>query len=626
MNNPTEQEPLLRPTANNAKFSGGIRKRALNLHVGLALGVLFIIYLAWPSKEQPPHFPKMPAHIPFIGGPTWTPQENQTAWGVHGAVASDLEMCSQLGVEILKKGGFAADAAVTTCLCIGATNTMYSSGIGGGAFITSSRAGHGVPISIDAREMAPAGAHKDMYNGNEQASQFGGLAVGIPGELKGLYELHKLHGSGAVGWDDLIMPVVEVLESGWEVSELLGMAISIYGPYFHKHKNDWPFLFDHGRLLKKGDIMKRPALAKTLRLVAQNGSAAIFYDPDGPIAPHLARKAQQMGGVLTPEDFPKYEAVVEPALVMHNFSDRNLDIYTSSGASSGLALISGLKIINGFEPSPGKDFSKTETHRLVETMKWLASVRSHLGDVGVHNKNETAHQSRNDRYAHLVSDEWCSATTAKISDNETFPWTFYEPAYQPNEPQGTSHLSVLDEHQNAVSLTTTVNLLFGSLVHDPVTGIILNDEMDDFSIPTTKNVFGLQPSVYNYAEPYKRPLSSTAPTIVVDRETGKVDLVIGAAGGSRITTAVLQALVRTYSYGMGLLETVAYPRLHHQLLPETLFIEEPVSQEFVHAMEELGHSVELISHQTAMNGIGVHDGKIAAQSDYWRKLGRGACY
>ncbi|ESX01043.1 hypothetical protein KL918_002685 [Ogataea parapolymorpha] len=622
-----EDQPLLGPSAGH-KRSPGLRDRHRTKLIAttVALMALFVVYLSWPSHYKPPDLPKYPAHVPFIGGPTWNPQTNLTARGSHGGVASDSALCSQLGVEILKKGGFAADAAVTTCLCIGATNTMFSAGIGGGAFITTRKHGEDGAVSIDAREMAPAKAHKDMFNGREVLSKFGGLAVGIPGELQGLYELHRLHGSGNVSWEELILPVVDILEGGFEVNELLGLALSAYKSYFHDYRHDWEFAFKDGRLLRAGEVMRRPQLAATLRQIAQNGSAAIFYDPHGPIAPHLARKVQRMGGVLQAEDFARYQAVVEPALVMNNFSRRALDIYTSSGASSGLALLSGLKIIDTFEPAKDKDFSVRESHRLVETMKWLASVRSNLGDVGVLSDNKTAREFRDARYSRLASEEWCGATARKINDNRTLPWQAYEPAYQPNEPHGTSHLSVVDRYHNAVSLTTTVNLLFGSLVHDPVTGIILNDEMDDFSIPTSKNAFGLQPSVYNYIEPFKRPLSSTSPSIVVDRATGKVDMVIGAAGGSRITTAVLEALVRTYHYDMGLVETIAFPRLHHQLLPETLFVENPAREQFVQGMMQLGHSVEMIDHATAMNGIRLQNDTITALSDYWRKLGQAACY
>ncbi|ODV87137.1 hypothetical protein CANARDRAFT_229352 [[Candida] arabinofermentans NRRL YB-2248] len=501
----------------NLRESGKTVGTGLITRIKLITGALVLVILVffickYPKSSYEPVPPKYPAHVPMLGGATWSPEHNQTIRATHGAVSSDQEVCSQMGVMILQKGGFAADAAVTTCLCIGTMSTMYSSGIGGGAFITSKLGNESTSVSIDAREMAPGLAHRDMYEGHEYRSKLGGLAVGIPGELKGLYNLYRSHGSGNLTWEELIMPVVELARNGWEVPKTFAFVLQLQKDILKGYKEDWGFAY-------------------------------------------------------------------------------------------------------------GEDGS------LVETMKWMASVRSNLGDVGLYNTNKTYLEEHEARYAKFKSPEWSKEVNKKINDDHTLPsWKDYEPAYQPNEPHGTSHLSVIDQYDNAVSITTTVNLLFGSMVHDPETGIILNDEMDDFSLPNMPNAFGLQPSVYNYIEPYKRPLSSTTPSIIVDPKTGKIDMVVGAAGGSRITTAVLQAIIRTYHYNLPLLETIAFPRLHHQLLPETLFIENPEVLELNNAMEDRGHHIEMIGHQTAMNAIKVDDDVIFAQSDFWRKLGKAAGY
>ncbi|VEU20080.1 DEKNAAC100253 [Brettanomyces naardenensis] len=621
-----EHEPLL---ARPKRHAVTRRAKIFIVVATLITGILFsvIITITHSTAVPYPRPPKVPAHVPFLAGPTWHPRKNNTVVASYGAVASDREVCSQLGVDILKRGGYAADAAVATCLCIGAVDTMISSGIGGGAFITSKQVGVSGAVSIDAREMAPGAAHRDMFEGREIASKFGGLAVAIPGELRGLYTLYKMHGSGTISWSDLVTPVAAIAREGWEVSEYLAFALRAEEEALRFYREDWDFVFNSdGSLKKEGDWISRPAYADTLDLIARNGSDKIFYDPHGPIAPYLAGKAHQWGGILTKEDFVRYQAVVEPAIELRGFSDRNLTVYAPAGASSGLALVSGLQIIDGFEETEGEDFAAVPTQRLVESMKWMASVRTHLGDVGVYNHNETALAEHVARYRKFIAPEWTDRAREKISDKHTLPWPDYEPAYQANEPHGTSSLSVVDYQGNAVTITTTVNLLLGSVVHDPKTGVILNDEMDDFSIPTTKNAFDLVPSVYNYIAPYKRPLSSSGQSIIYDPQADRVDLVIGAAGGSRIPTALFQAIVRIYHYNMDILDAIAFPRLHHQLIPEVLYIEKPLRSEMVKEMEERGHTVEGVGHKTAMNGIRVKGGKIYAQSDHWRKLGRAVGY
>lgn len=500
-------------------------------------------------------------------------------------------------------------------------DTMFSSGIGGGAFITSKLASEKGAISIDAREMAPAKAHKDMFKGRNIAAKFGGLAVATPGELRGLYTLFKTHGSGNLTWKELIDPVVEIARNGWRVSPGLGFALNMQEDALRMYRKDWQFVYNEdGQLKKAGDLIRRPGYADTLELVAQNGSDAVFYDPSGPIAPYLARKVKEYGGVLTAGDFASYKVRVEPAIEVSGFAE-NKTIYVPNGASSGPALAAGLKIMSKLRGS--KDFGTESTQQLVETMKWMASARTHLGDLAIYSTNASAIAEHTARYSKYTSDGWAKYARSKIG-NHTLPWQSYEPAYENNDPHGTSSISIADGFGNALSITTTVNLLFGSVVHDPVTGVILNDEMDDFSLPTTDNAFQLQPSVYNYIEPFKRPLSSSSQCLVWDGD--RFDMAVGAAGGSRIVNSVLQALTRTYHYDLDLLDTIAFPRLHHQLLPEILYIEEPAKLEMVSAMEQMGHTVEMITHATAMNAIKYKEGKLIAQSDHWRKLGRAAGY
>ncbi|GME74748.1 unnamed protein product [Ambrosiozyma monospora] len=630
-----ETQPLLGFTSSRLTWKSNTNKIKKNFLITLSLITIFgLLFTTFHLKQTThPHHrfdTNPPAHvIPELGGPTWTPSHNTSIKATHGAVASDSKLCSDLGISILQKGGFAADAAVVTCLCIGATNTMFSSGIGGGGFITTKRFDDPIALSIDAREMAPGKAHRDMFEGVEHLAQKGGLAVAIPGELKGLYTLFEKHGSGKLSWEELVMPVADIVRDGFVVDKLLERAFLRAQESGELDPFDWKFAINgDGVTLKAGEVIKRPALAKTLTEIARNGSDAVFYDPKGRIAKSLSEKAKQYGGILTPEDFGKYQVKVEEALVVDDFTSKNLTVFVVNGASSGVSLAAGLKILNKFNDVEMKDdFGPIDSQRLIETMKWMGSVRSHLGDIGIYNDNRTAINEHNDLYDHFLSDKYANEVRNKIDDYKTLPsWRDYNPAYEPNDPKGTSSLSVIDNHGNAVSITTTVNLLFGSGVHDPETGIILNDEMDDFSLPTAKNAFDIEPSHFNYIHPYRRPLSSSSQSLVFDPEKGKVVMAIGAAGGSRITTAVLQGIVRSFYYGLDLVDTIAFPRLHHQLLPNVVYVEGPEDPDFIRGLIERGHEVETILPMSTLNAVKVVNGTFYAQSDYWRKLGRASGY
>lgn len=544
---------------------------------------------------------------PLRRAPSLDPDSKHLHKSMYGAVSSDVEQCSQLGVEVLKKGGFAADATVTVALCLGVINS-FSSGIGGGGYIVSKKYDQEA-VSIDAREMAPLGGHKDMFKGREYLSKVGGLAAGIPGELKGLYTLFKSQGSGKLKWSELITPVIDIAENGWNTSDVLAAAIEIDKHIFRDNYPTWEFVFKEGSkhdVVRAGDLIKRPKFAETLKLIAKNESDAIFYDPDGPIASNLIKAANAKGGIFKKDDFSKYEVDFTPALKTNYL--RN-DVYTCAGSCSGPALISGLNIMDHFGTLEGGDMEPLATHRLVETMKWVASARSRLGD------------STNNQTAHVTSEDWSDYALQHIKDNQTLSnWSDYKPAFELNNPHGTTHFSIVDGYHNAVTMTSTVNLLFGSLVLDPVTGIILNNEMDDFAVPGVPNAFGVEPSIYNFIRPGKRPLSSSAPTIVVN-ELSKPDLIIGAAGGSRIVTSVLQAIVRIYSYNMPILEAIAYPRFHHQLLPNHIEYEEHIGSDILTSLKEKGHETLLQPPKTVINAIRRWAGDYHAVSDYWRKRG-----
>ncbi|KAH3687252.1 hypothetical protein WICPIJ_001768 [Wickerhamomyces pijperi] len=545
---------------------------------------------------------------PLIREPSLNPDQTLLQKSLKGAVSSDIEECSQIGAQILEKGGFAADAAVSVALCIGAINS-FNSGIGGGGFITSKIYKDDNAISIDAREAAPLRSTEDMFLGRKELAKVGGLAAGIPGEIKGLYKLFSMHGSGKLTWEEVIQPVIDLTENGFNASVVLTSVVQIDKEFLLKNYDTWKYLFREGSkedLIQVGDLVKRPDLSRTLELIAKNGSDAIFYDPKGPIASNLIKTANKAGGIFSEKDFEDYDAVVYPALKTKFLGN---DVYTCQGSCSGPALITGLNIYDKFGLQEGHDMGSVSTHRLIETMKHMASARTRLGDL------------TNDNIELVTSKEYAHEAFDLINDKKTLDsWMDYKPQYEDNNPHGTTHFAIVDQYNNAVSMTSTINLLFGSMVMDPVTGIILNDEMDDFSSPGFNNSFGLAPSVYNLIRPGKKPLSSAVPTIIVN-ELGKPDFIIGAAGGSRIITAVFQAIVRIYSFNMPLLETLAYPRLHHQLLPDYIEHEQYIGSDILESLAAKGHNLKQEAPKTAMNGIRRWRGEWHAVSDFWRKRG-----
>ncbi len=582
-------------------------------------------------------------HDQNSGGADNNPSKDHLIAVKKAAVASDVPYCSTLGTKILQNGGSAVDAAVTVALCIGSINS-FSSGIGGGGFMVV-RHPNGTSKTFNFREMAPGKSNKDMYGNDHWKAQIGGLAIGIPGELKGLDEAFKRYTSGKLSWKDLIDPVIDLNRVGFTVDYPLEKAVNISKPGLVKNLNDWSFLYTSDscqlqsinggfknnssefrkcvenskdkRLIHVGDHVWRPNYAHTLEIIANNGSSEIFYDPNGPIVPKLVKTIQATGGIITPEDFSVYSADIKDSL---KTTYKGKEVVTCSNPCSGEALIFGLNILDGFRDKYAieGDYASISTQRLVEAMKWAYAGRTELGDPTDVNNSVQINK--------IISLEYAAEARANISDYYTNDWESYHPSYENEDDHGTAHFSILDENGMAVSMTTTVNLLFGAMVHDVSTGIILNSQMDDFSLPNVSNAFDLRPSIYNYVKPYKRPLSSCIPVIVSDGETGETELVLGAAGGSRIPSAILQAIVRTYDYGLPLLETIAYPRLHHQLLPETAYFEFGASQKVVAQLEKKGHDVELWVPRTAMNGILKREGEIHAVCDWWRKRGRADGY
>lgn len=561
-----------------------------------------------------------------IGKPTIHPDPQLLARGHKAMVACDVPLCSTMGKQILQKGGNAADAAITVALCIGSVNA-HSLGIGGGGFILS-KYGDDV-ISIDAREAAPKAASKHMYDDFPLYSILGGRAVAVPGELKGLWSLYQRHSSGNLSWKQLFEPVIELNRKGWPCSAVFELILKVENDRVFliapQLKQGWDFIFrDDGSLLHRDDWIKRPNYADTLERIANSGSADIFYDPKGDLVAGMVALAKRLGGIIVAQDFADYDVVVEkPISTEVNFPQGVKTVYTARGVSLGLAMVAGLKF---FTRIFDNDAPLLYLHKLIESFKWLAAIRTRFGDT------EDAYKEA--LIKNYTLEAWIDSVFAehKYSDHHTFNWSSYGPEYEMALLMGTAHFSVVDEHNNSVAMTTTVNLLFGSLVYDNRTGIILNNEMDDFSMPRRPNSFNLTPSVHNFIKPRKRPLSLTSPTIIVDKE-GRPEMVIGCAGGLRIPTAVLQAIIGVYFYNQTMLEAIAYPRLHHQLIPEAVMVENStVLNELYPKVEadlrKRNHSIVELGSLSAMNGIRwlEEDKQYHGVSDFWRKMGKADGY
>ncbi|KAK4150101.1 gamma-glutamyltranspeptidase-like protein [Chaetomidium leptoderma] len=521
--------------------------------------------------------------------------------GSRGAVASESAICSKIGVDTIALGGSAADAMVATTLCVGVIG-MYHSGIGGGGFMLV-RDKHGRYETIDYRETAPAAATRDMYEHDQNASVFGGLAVAVPGELRGLEYLHQKH--GVLPWKTLVMPAVHVARDGFRVTEDLVRYMK------NASANNNTFLVDdpiwaedfapNGTLLQLGDTITRKRFADSLEKIANQG-ADVFYK--GEIAESMIDFIQKMNGTMTLDDLKEYAIDVKPPL---NITYGDYRLFTSEAPSSGAVMFSILKTMGQY---PTKDLADTNltAHRFVEAMKFAYGARLQFGDPAFV-KNTTELEN------YLLSDDAAHDIRHRILDDKTQPVEAYDPLslYVPNS-HGTSHIVTADASGLTITSTTTINLLFGAQIMTPDTGIILNNEMDDFSQPNRRNAFGFAPSPANYIAPRKRPLSSITPIIAEHAADSSFFFATGAAGGSRIISATTQVAWNILAHQMSMRAAVAEPRLHHQLLPDVLKVEEGSDRGLVEDLARKGHEVEWMAPGlSAVQGVmRLEDGRFDA--------------
>lgn len=474
--------------------------------------------------------------------------------GKLGAVSSDVAICSRIGIQTLEAGGNAVDAAISTQFCLGVVE-IGATGLGGGGFAVV-RAENGTHTFVDFRETAPAASTKHMFSGNVSASVYGGLASGVPGELRGLQYLHQEFASKP--WAELIKPSIRLARKGFVMGYDLNQTILYLSSYdFLQDDPAWAVDFaPHGRILQQGQVVTRNRYADTLETIAEEGADA-FYN--GAIAAATVHALSRDGGIMTMHDLASYAVQVRRPLQLDY---RNFRL-TSGGVPSGGSIV--LNVMNTIETYADIGHSNRiniSTHRLNEAIRFGYGERTKLGDPDFV-PNASAYDLK------LIEKLTAEQIRAKISDDHTLPTTDYDPDNIANlDDHGTSHLSVADHNGMAVSLTSTINDPFGSLLMVPETGVVMNNEMADFSTPEHVTEDGYEPSPANFIEPGKRPLSSMSPVIVEFLANRTLYLVLGAAGGSRIITAVLQVLWHILDQGATTSEALQLPRFHDQLIPD----------------------------------------------------------
>ena len=518
----------------------------------------------------------------------------------NGMVVSASRLASDAGVNILKKGGNAIDAAVATGFTLAVTHPQAGN-IGGGGFLVAHTA-YGESFSLDFREMAPSMAHRDMYLDDSSnvvpgLSLYSHMAAGTPGSVDGLLRIWRDHGSGNISLRQLLLPAIQLAERGFSISYGFARVLNVFHDFFINDDGAKAvFIKKNGEPWRAGDKLVQRDLARTLKLISRKGRAG-FYE--GKTAQLIKREMAEGNGFITKDDLDNYRSVYR-TVVTENFKD--LDIVSMGPPSSGGVLL--IQMLNMLEQYP------------LDTLGWNSSDYIHL-------LTEIERRAYADRAEHmgdpdfwevpvsmLVSKEYAFERIQNISMEKATKSSVVKAgdplAYESRE---TTHYSVIDKNGNAVSVTTTLNTGFGCGVLVEGAGFFLNNEMDDFSAkPGTPNIFGLIGNEANAIQPYKRPLSSMTPTIVL--KNGEPFLIIGTPGGSTIITTVMQIILNVAIHGMDIQEAVSVPRVHSQWLPDAIIVEQrSLSKDVEQNLINRGHTIRPYRWSTIGQANGIMIGE-----------------
>ena len=513
----------------------------------------------------------------------------------HGMVVAQEKTAARIGTDVLKRGGNAVDAAVATGFAMAVTYPRAGN-IGGGGFMVIHSVDRHEDVAIDYRESAPAATTPTIFLGTDgkpdnAKSRDSALGVGIPGTPAGLALALEKYGSGKFTLAELIQPAIDLARNGVVITDDGADTL----PDWHRRLAGWPssakiFSRPDGTSLREGDTLVQADLAVTLEAIAAQGPRG-FYE--GEVAEKLAKAIRDAGGIMTTDDLKAYQPVVR-APVRGTY--RGYDIVSMPLPSSGgVGLVETLNILEGFPLADMKQGSAASLHVLIEAMKRAYADRAHyLGDPAFVSAP----------VATLITKDYAAKQRAGIDLDHATPWVDAVSAAPPHEGSNTTHFSVVDSFGNAVSNTYTLNFSYGvGLVADG-TGVLLNNELDDFTAALgAANAYGLVGFEANLPGPGKRPLSSMSPTIVL--KDGKPVLVTGSPGGSRIISTVLQVIVNVLDYHMDVAAAVASPRLHHQWLPDEVRIEHGFPEATLEQLKAKGHHIVEPMGQTSANSIAV---------------------
>jgi gamma-glutamyltranspeptidase / glutathione hydrolase len=495
----------------------------------------------------------------------------------HGMVVAQEARAARIGVDVLKDGGNAVDAAVAVGFALAVTHPQAGN-LGGGGFMLVHLAERNETTAIDYRETAPQAITSTTFldssgEADAEKSRNSALAVGVPGTVAGLKLAHERYGSGRFTFAELIQPALTLARNGFAVEDDLADVLPRAQPRLARWPSSKVFLRSDGSVLGPGDLLVQADLAASLDLIAREGPRA-FYD--GPIGEKIAASVRTAGGVMSMDDLRNYRPVIRTPV---RGTYRGYDVVSMPPPSAGgTLLVEMLNILEGYAASDAN--AGENAHRMAEAMKLAYADRAaFLGDpatVAV-------------PVERLTGKDYAAKLRAGIGERAQ-PSLSIRGGTAPREGDNTTHFSVVDRFGNAVANTYTLNFNFGVGLVAEGTGILLNNELDDFAAkPGAPNAYGLVGSAANAPAPGKRPLSSMTPTILF--KDGKVALVTGSPGGSRITTTVLQVITNALDRRMSIAAAIEAPRIHHQWLPDEVFAEPGVAPEVTRGLRERGHEV-----------------------------------
>ncbi|MGK7874790.1 MAG: gamma-glutamyltransferase [Xenococcaceae cyanobacterium] len=523
----------------------------------------------------------------------------------NGMVASQEELATQAGLAVLKEGGNAVDAAVTIGFTLAVT-LPRAGNLGGGGFMLIHLAETKETIAIDYREKAPLAATRDMFldeNGevDTEKSRFSHLAVGVPGTVAGMAMILEKYGT--ISLARALQPAIELAENGFPVNEDLRNSLIFAKRRMQASPASMEIFYKEGGVsYEMGEILVQKDLARSLKLIAREGAEA-FYQ--GEIAERIVADMEANGGLITTEDLANYQPVIRQP-IRGNY--RGYDIYSIPPPSSGgVHLVQMLNILEKFPiRSLGHNTAQT-IHLMAESMKLAYADRSKfLGD----NDFMSIPISR------LISKSYADVRWKTINQERATQSRDILPGnpYQVIESNDTTHYSVIDQEGNAVANTYTLNFSYGTGLTVPGTGILLNNQMDDFSAkPGVPNAYGLIGGELNAIKAEKRMLSSMTPTIVM--KEGTPFLVTGSPGGSRIITITLQVIMNVIDHRMNIAEATNAVRVHHQWLPDELRIERGLNSDTIRLLTEKGHQVVVGNAMGSTQSVMSIDGVLYGASD-----------